>query len=401
MTVLNAKTLPEVYYGLHMVEGTAEYAEPNKKPMRIYIGESTIKNMNPTFQGKPVYVDHVDEVDVDNLQAEADGYVIDSFFNRADGKNWVKFIVVSDRGKEAVKMGWKLSNAYVPTSYAGGGENHGVAYSKEVVGAEYEHLAIVREPRYEESVILTPEQFKEYNAEKELELTRLQNSKEKPKEKKMAFTLFKRTKVENSSDMESMLVELPKSKKEMRLSTIISEFDTIQNMHGYANGEHMVKVGDKEMSVNALVKKHLQMMKSAKPEGEDDERGGGEPGVDKALHDETEDEGISEGVRDVDGRGGDKHLEDAADLPEMSEEEIDTEEESEEETEEEGHVKSPPPRKHAMKNALQIAKEKKIAAIKEKNRRIANAHLRDVEEETATVELACDQVARGKARYGS
>ena len=62
MKVKNAKSLPEIYYGLHMVEGTAEYSEAGKEPYRIYIGETTIKNMNPTFQGKPVYVDHVDEV---------------------------------------------------------------------------------------------------------------------------------------------------------------------------------------------------------------------------------------------------------------------------------------------------------------------------------------------------
>jgi hypothetical protein len=242
--IRNSRTFPEVFFGLHMVEGTAEYAEPGKEPLRIYIGEDTIKNMNPSFQGKPVYVDHVDEVNLDNIQAEADGYVIDSFYNKSDGKNWCKFLVVSDDAKQKIRNGWRLSNCYIPNTFGSGGENHGVAFSKEVTSAEYEHLAIVKDPRYEESVILTPAQFKEYNTEKEAEIYRLANSKEKPKETKMAFKLFKRTKVENSADIEGMSIVLPESKKEMLLTEVITQFDKIQNMHGYANEDHMVKVGE-------------------------------------------------------------------------------------------------------------------------------------------------------------
>ena len=50
-----------------------------------------------------------------------------------------------------------------------------------------------------------------------------------------------------------------------------------------------------------------------------------------------------------------------------------------------------------MKNA---AAEKKALALK-KAAALRNAHLRDAEEEVATVELIEDQVARGKVRYGS
>ena len=268
MKIRNAKTFPDVYYGLHMVEGTAEYSEPGSEPYRIYIGEETIKNMNPTFAGKPVYVDHVDEVDLANLQNEADGYVSDSFFNPVDGKNWVKFIVVSDRAKDAIRAGWKLSNAYVPKGFASGGENHGVSYTKEVTSGEYEHLAIVQHPRYEESVILTPEQFKAYNEEKKTELLRLANSKEEKQE--MKLNIFKRVKVENTKefDLSGLMVELPKSKAEMLLTEVVEKYDAVHNMHGYANGDHMVKIGEDEMSVNDLVKKHMEMC-NAQKEAED------------------------------------------------------------------------------------------------------------------------------------
>lgn len=265
MVVKNSKEMPKIYYGLHMYPGTAEYREEGKDPYRIYIGEEAIKNMGPTFSGKPVYVRHVNEVNLDKIQTEADGYVVESFFNQMDGKHWAKFIVVSDKGHEAVRNGWKLSNAYLPKQMGSGGLCNGVEFQKEVTQGEYEHLAIVPNPRYDESVILTPEQFKEYNSQKEIELSRLQNSKEQKEEISM-FQIFKREKVENSKDAElkGLSVVLPLSKKETTLENALNEYDKILNMHGYASGEHMVKVNDdEEMSVNDLVKKYGEMKKSA------------------------------------------------------------------------------------------------------------------------------------------
>jgi hypothetical protein len=364
--VTNAKTLPEVYYGLHMVEGVAEYAEAGKEPYRILVGEEVIKNMNPTFQGKPVYVDHVDGVDLENIQNEADGYVFESFYNKSDGKNWVKFIVVSDRGKEAIKMGWKLSNAYVPLSFCGGGQWHGVEYTKEVTGGEYEHLAIVRNPRYQESMILTPEQFKVHNGEKDIEIARLANSADKQTKEKetMKIKAYKVTKVENSLDLEGQSITLPKSKKEFLVTDIIEQFDAIQNMHGYANGDHLVKVGEEEMSVNDLVKKHIEM--GAK---HNDSEGEGEPGVE---NDEDEESTESHGEKDVGDRGGDKSLD------------------NEEEKDEDSIVK---------KNASD-----KSAAVKAKNDKIKNAGRGGMDADegaTIKVEMSSDKVARGRARYGS
>ena len=159
-----------IFYGMHFCPGVAEYSEPGKETYRIFLNEDTIRSMNPSFAGKPVFVDHVDEVDpnVDKLRSEADGWVIESFYNPADGKTWAKFIVVSDRGFRAIKNGFRLSNAYIPTSYGEAGMWNGVEYQKEILAGEYEHLAIVQNPRYEESVILTPENLKNITGTKSL-----------------------------------------------------------------------------------------------------------------------------------------------------------------------------------------------------------------------------------------
>lgn len=256
MTLKNATTLPRVFYGLHMVEGVAEYREPKREPYRIMIAEEAIKNMDATFSGKPVYVQHVDNVNLDSLQEEADGYVIESFFNKSDGKHWAKFIVVSDKGHQAIRNGWKLSNAYIPKDFSDGGLWHGVEYSKEITRGEYEHLAIVPNPRYEESVILTPEEFKAYNLEKEIELTKIANAKGETS----MLSFFKKQKVENSTDLAGMSVILPKSKKEVTVEQLVNDMDAIHNMHGYAAPEHMVKIGNEEMSVKDLSNKYSECL---------------------------------------------------------------------------------------------------------------------------------------------
>lgn len=343
--IKNAKQNPKVYYGLHFVEGVAEYREQGKDPYRIVVRENTIKNMDPSFEGRPVFVDHVAGVDLENIQVEADGYVVESFFNQSDGRHWCKFIVVSDRAHEAIRNGWRLSNAYIPKSFGNGGLWHGVEYDKEVTSGEYEHLAIVRNPRYEESVILTPEQFKEYNGKKELELKRLSNSKEK---KVGLLNLFKKEKIENSADLEQMSVVLPKSKKEVTIAEAVGIADTVMNMHGYANPDHLVKVGEEEMSVNDLVNKYGSMMA--------------------------------------------KHNADEADAKKKEEEEKKKKENMSDEEKKAEEVK---------KNAAD-EQAKKDKELKDKNfNDLKDAPFKNNLVPSDNVDLSADKVARGKARYGS
>lgn len=273
--------IPLIFYGLHMVEGVAEYKESPTQSYRVLVSENTIKQMDRSFPGRPVFVDHVENVDYAKIQTEADGYVVDSFFNKADGKHWAKFIVVTDKGKEAIAKGFSLSNAYIVKGKSAGGAWHGVDYAYEVVDGEYDHLAIVPNPRYQESVILTPEEFKAYNQTKETELLKLANSKEK---EPPMFNLF--TKQKSEADLSKMTVVLPKSGKEVDISKLINEADekemkntdssdadakaaganppagtealkaVVKAEPVMANGEHMVECAGGKMSVNELMEKY-------------------------------------------------------------------------------------------------------------------------------------------------
>jgi hypothetical protein len=173
----NVKQLPATYYAKHITPGVVQYFESGKAEM-LLIELDTLKNMNPSFKNRPVYVRHVDDVNLETLQEDAAGYVVESFYNQLDGAMWARMIIVSDEGHQAVQAGWAVSNSYLPRIDKKMGTWHNVDYDGIVSEGEYNHLALVPNPRYEEAVILSEEDYKSYNAQKEAELKSLQNSKE-------------------------------------------------------------------------------------------------------------------------------------------------------------------------------------------------------------------------------
>lgn len=268
MKISNASQLPTRFFGLHFCPGTAEYVEPGKEPYKVYINGDTAKQMDPTFEGKPVYVGHRDEVNLKDLATEIDGLVVRSFYNALDGKQWVEFMVMSDAGHEAIKKGWRLSNSYVPDTLGSGGQWNGMQYKNEIVKATYHHLAIVPNPRYAESVILTPEEFKAYNDNKASEIKRLSNSQEK----QSMFNLFKREPVKNAADFDGMMIALPKSGREITINQLVEEADKAAALKGFASGEEKFKVGESEMTVNAMAKELCNMKKANEDREEEDKK---------------------------------------------------------------------------------------------------------------------------------
>lgn len=212
--------------------------------------------MDPSFSGCPLYVGHVDHVDFTKVR-EADGVVVRSFLNEADGKHWAEFMVFSEAGHRAIAQGMRLSNAYKPKSFAQGGVWNGLKYDREVVRAEFEHLALVEDPRYNESVILTPEEFKAYNERKTTELKALTNAKEKPF---MAGLLnfFKRSSVkEEEASPADIIVQLPKSGKTITLEALINAAD------GETPEEHKAPEAPATPKVEAETPKVMEAPKAA------------------------------------------------------------------------------------------------------------------------------------------
>lgn len=207
----NAKQMPKVYYAKHIEKGVVNYHDQGM----YYVDNEALNKMDKTFAGKPVYVSH-NEVDLDNLQEKADGYVSESFYNSLDGWHWCKFIAVSDEAHEVINKGWSVSNAYYPIELGGSGVCHDIKYDKQIIDGEYEHLALVSNPRYENAIILTEEEYKDYN--KKL-VDKLQNSKSK-EGVNFIMKFFKTKKEEIKESLENAIVEI--DGKEVELSELIS-----------------------------------------------------------------------------------------------------------------------------------------------------------------------------------
>lgn len=172
-TLQNEKSMPQVFYAKHMKAGVANYPE-NKEV--IYISNDTIADMAKSFEGKPVYVHH-QEVDLENLKDQMDGVVSESFWNKYDGEWWVKFVAISDDAKKAIANGWGVSNCYDHLVRGNGGTCINVKYDSEIIGGQFQHLAIVSNPRYEDAKIYTEEEYNNYIEQKKQKLDKITNSK--------------------------------------------------------------------------------------------------------------------------------------------------------------------------------------------------------------------------------
>jgi hypothetical protein len=172
-------------------------------------------------------------------------------------------MAVSDEAHEAIANGWKLSNAYNIKKQAEGGRWHNVEYSYEVLEGEYNHLAIVQTPRYGESIILTAEEFKEYNLKKENELKQLTNSMGK----KFMFKFFKKDQVENSKELSEMTVSL-KNGQEMTIASLV---DFVEKRNEMDEEEKKKKENEEEEEKKKKEKEEAEKKENEEKEAKEKE----------------------------------------------------------------------------------------------------------------------------------
>jgi hypothetical protein len=273
---INEKEENKVYYCKHIAPGVCAYQDET-----IFIGEDTLKKMDKSFSGKPIFVNH-QTVNPDTEKEDAVGYVVESFYLPEDGTHWAKLLIIDDKGHEAIKQGWKVSNAYKPTGFGVGGEWHNVPYNREVTDAYYTHLALVDNPRYEEAEIMSAEDFKKYKEAKKSQLEQLQNSKvenSKQGEKKM-FKLWTKKEVTNSDDISKVMVELSDGSAVSIGEMVNSVEKDLKEKEDKKNECHnedelmekVVKVNGEDMKVSDLVAAFEKKDKKNEDDEEDEDK---------------------------------------------------------------------------------------------------------------------------------
>lgn len=266
----NASQFPRVYYARHMQPGIAKYDNET-----ILVDTEGMKSLIASGAGKPVYINH-QNVDLKLLKEQAAGYISDSFYNELDGWAWFKFIAVDDAAHEAVSKGWSVSNAYMPTEWGNGGTKNNCPYNREVRAGEFTHLAIVPDPRYEDALIMTPDDFKTYQDNLKNKLAELQNSNSKGIP---MFKFFKTKKEEVSAseiDKET-IIELPDGtsvKVEEMVNAVANakKNEKEKEEKEMENGDMEVDVQGEKMPLKELVNKYCKMNeKKNETESEEEE----------------------------------------------------------------------------------------------------------------------------------
>ncbi len=147
----NEKGWPNVYSCRFLEAGIVSYEDSKEGVLRL--NKETIDKMAPSFIGKPVLINH-SRVGPENFKEEAVGYVINVKFNPSDAWFYCDFIVTDDKAKQKIeKENYSVSCAYNVISGKEGGEYHNIPYDGEITDGSFTHLALVENPRYEDSKI--------------------------------------------------------------------------------------------------------------------------------------------------------------------------------------------------------------------------------------------------------
>ena len=228
--IFNSVELPQSYrfFVRHIQEGIVSY-ESGKKDRVIYLSNTVLNEMDKTFSGKPIYINHIDTETATEEEAKAQhGVVVKSFYNPADGWHWAE-IMVDETGAGVLRKGWKVSNAHRVTQMGVEGFKNNTHFDNEVLMSEYEHLALTPSPRYEQSIVMTPDEFKTYNEKKIEEIEKLKNSNE-DEEMKRANILSALSSLANA--IEDVKKELANEEDDKEEEVVVKEKEEEKNADG-------------------------------------------------------------------------------------------------------------------------------------------------------------------------
>lgn len=161
----NAAGRPRRFKVSHLEPGPVKYNDlkdpvtGKTRDMVLLLRKPAIDRMRASASGVPVVNwEHKKIPAVMNemfKKGQSDGIVTGSFFNSEDGWDWMEVLVWDQDTIKNCEKGFQGSCAYHPTELdMTPGMYHNIPYDGEILNGEYEHLAIVPNPRYEGSTII-------------------------------------------------------------------------------------------------------------------------------------------------------------------------------------------------------------------------------------------------------
>lgn len=263
--ITNASQFPQVFYAKHMQPGICAYENET-----ILVDTDAVKAMMPSFVGRPIYIHH-QNVDLATMKEKASGYVTESFYNELDGWAWVKVLAIDDEMHNAITKGWSVSNAYVPAGWSSAGTKNNCPYDREVTNANFTHLAIVPNPRYEDACIMSPDEFRIYQDGLKRQLAELQNSAPTIQKGSTMFKLWKSEKKPVTGVDADTMVEIQNADgktTEISIAEMVNAVKKNADDEAAAkkkledekdNSDQEVTVGEEKMPLKELVNRYQKM----------------------------------------------------------------------------------------------------------------------------------------------
>ncbi len=148
--ISNAKQWAKTYTFKFLEPGLVSYNDV--KMGTLLLKKETIDKLIPSFVDKPLVINH-QEVTPGNFEDVSVGYIKNVYYNVGDGGYYADVLVTNDEGHRKIEEGWGVSCAYKVGNIGEGGRHHNIQYDGEIMNGEGEHLALVRNPRYEDCML--------------------------------------------------------------------------------------------------------------------------------------------------------------------------------------------------------------------------------------------------------
>lgn len=263
----------------------------------ILVPQEALTQLSATAHGIPVTIEHPnDEITDDNVSGLAVGRVSRMDYDPATDLWYAEFVVNTAEAVELLKNGHGVSTAWYGEDYEDGGTYNNVPFDRSLKKGKYEHLAIVKQPRYEMAVgakFLNSKSRQNDNNGSKIES---QNEKGVNMLAKVWKKLVTREDFKTNEN-ESLMVEV--DGKEMSFQNLVDEFKTMKKALNSKEemkeeneskdskpklcGAEEIEVNGKMMTVNELVEAYKASM--SKDETKD-------AGLDDIVDDKAKEGGV-------------------------------------------------------------------------------------------------------------
>jgi len=242
----------------------------------VLVSQKALEQLSETAYGIPVTIDHPHrKIDSESLpEIQVVGRVSKMFFKPEDDLWYAEFVVDKEDGVKLLQDGWGVSTAWYGHEYTQGGSYNALEYDRELVSGRYEHLAIVKNPRYEmatDPIFLNSKTSKPCTSipkGNSITLKSISN----PGGVKMFAKIWRTTREEvKANENEELVLELEHG--QVPLSKILEELKEYKPEKKEAsmralNDDEEVEVNGNMMKVSELKKHYQEYMESKKNKDE-------------------------------------------------------------------------------------------------------------------------------------